>query len=68
MALGMELLKKHYKLKNYASVRRCTNTETVEPVPVPNRPSSRVPMPWMCQHRKALVIGRFYDCKYPKKF
>lgn len=43
--LDMEL-KNNISMKN-VTARRCTHTETVEPVPVPNRPSSRVPMPWM---------------------
>ena len=54
LALGMELQNNH-RMKNYVSVKWCTYTETVEPVPVPNRPSNRVPMPWMYQHRKTLV-------------
>lgn len=32
-----------------------THTETVEPVPVPNSPSRRMPIPW-CFHRASFLV------------
>lgn len=60
MLLDMEL-KNNISMKN-VTARRCTYTETVEPVPVPNRPSSRVPMPWMYHIFEKKRVRTFLAC------